>query len=103
MAKQRINEHSEAMERLKAMKLQPEEAKAPAVADPEDQPKKTAPAVKKTERKAPAKKPFKETKSKHLQLLLKPSTFAKLKQASDNSGLSVNEYVNNVLEDILGE
>lgn len=50
-----------------------------------------------------AQKPYKETKSKHLQLLIKPSTFTKLKQASTMQGQSVNEYINNLLESTLGD
>ncbi|GHT57236.1 hypothetical protein AGMMS50233_10380 [Endomicrobiia bacterium] len=39
-----------------------------------------------------------ETKTKHLSLLVKPSTYAILKAQSKNKDLSINEIANQVLE-----
>lgn len=39
-----------------------------------------------------------ETKSRRLQLLLKPSIFKKLKQTADKKHTSVNDLVNSILE-----
>jgi len=38
-----------------------------------------------------------ETKSKRLQLIMQPSLLAKIKDTAKNKGLSVNEYVHQVL------
>ena len=40
-----------------------------------------------------------ETKSRRLQLLIKPSVYGAVKQIADESGLSVNEIINQILED----
>ena len=40
-----------------------------------------------------------ETKSRRLQLLIKPSVYSAVKQIADASGLSVNEIINQILED----
>ena len=42
-----------------------------------------------------------ETKSRRLQLLLKPSIFKKLKQTADKKHTSVNDLVNSILEENL--
>lgn len=42
-----------------------------------------------------------ETKSRRLQLLLKPSIFKKLKQTADKKRTSVNDLVNSILEENL--
>ena len=42
-----------------------------------------------------------ETKSRRLQLLLKPSIFKKLKQTADKKHTSVNDLVNSILEESL--
>ncbi|GHT51523.1 hypothetical protein AGMMS49990_05990 [Endomicrobiia bacterium] len=39
-----------------------------------------------------------ETKTKHLSLLVKPSTYARLKAQSKSKDLSINEIANQVLE-----
>lgn len=39
-----------------------------------------------------------ETKSKRIQLLLRPSLYKKLKEGAYSSNLSVNEYINQLLE-----
>ncbi|GHT72495.1 hypothetical protein AGMMS49950_10970 [Endomicrobiia bacterium] len=44
------------------------------------------------------KKAIVETKTKHLSLLIKPSTYAALKAQSKNKDLSINEIANQVLE-----
>ncbi|GHT42859.1 hypothetical protein AGMMS49921_09160 [Endomicrobiia bacterium] len=44
------------------------------------------------------KKGVAETKSKHLSLLVKPSTFAALKAQCKDKDLSINEIANQVLE-----
>ncbi|GHT47252.1 hypothetical protein AGMMS49936_07630 [Endomicrobiia bacterium] len=44
------------------------------------------------------KKAVVETKSKHLSLLVKPSTYAALKAQCKNKDLSINEIANQVLE-----
>lgn len=55
---------------------------------------------------APPPKGFKvnplyiETKSKRLQLLIKPSTYDKLKTKAKNEGTSINDLVNRILENI---
>lgn len=43
-------------------------------------------------------KNYGETKSKRLQLLIKPSTFNKVKSIADDKQLSVNELINQILE-----
>lgn len=43
----------------------------------------------------------KETKSRRMQLLVKPSTAAKLKAAADAGGLSVNDLINRIFEEWL--
>lgn len=40
-----------------------------------------------------------ETKSRRVQLLIKPSVYSAVKQIADASGLSVNEIINQILED----
>ena len=44
-----------------------------------------------------------ETKSKRLQLLIQPSLHEKLKTKARAEGISVNELVNNILQDALAE
>lgn len=39
-----------------------------------------------------------ETKSRRLQLVLQPSLYDRVKKAAQNSGLSVNEYVHQILD-----
>lgn len=90
--KKGIANNSPAMEMLTAMEER---------AEKQQEQVEVKPQVKKQDTQAP--KAPKETKSKHLQLLIKPSTFIKLKTASDRQGQSVNEYINNLLEEVLGE
>lgn len=40
-----------------------------------------------------------ETKSKRVQLLIRPSLYAKLKAGADRERRSLNDYVNIILED----
>ena len=42
-----------------------------------------------------------ETKSKRLQLLIKPSTHEKLKSIADQKNISVNELINKILENYI--
>lgn len=68
-----------------------------------------AEAVKKEEAEtiAPAPEGFKinplylEKKSRRLQLLMKPSIYEKLKARADREGNSVNDVVNNLIEEAL--
>ena len=71
---------------------------------PEPAPKKTAP------KKAPALSEYtppkgyklvKEARSERIQLLVRPTTREQLKAEADKAGQSLNEYVNNILEDYL--
>lgn len=39
----------------------------------------------------------KEAKSKRVNLLIQPTLYGKLKSAADSAGISVNEYVNNII------
>lgn len=39
-----------------------------------------------------------ETKSRRLQLILQPSLFERVKSGANTSGLSVNEYVHQILD-----
>ena len=39
-----------------------------------------------------------ETKSRRLQLVLQPSLYERVKKAAQNSDLSVNEYVHQILD-----
>lgn len=45
--------------------------------------------------------PRREAKSRRLQLLIKPSVYAEIKNNADMEGISVNEWINNALEGIL--
>lgn len=42
-----------------------------------------------------------ETKSRRLQLLLKPSVYEGIKQIAEDSALSVNDLINQILEEVL--
>ncbi len=42
--------------------------------------------------------PERETKSKRLQLLLKPTTFSRIQKRAAANGTSVNNYINALLE-----
>ena len=44
-----------------------------------------------------------ETKSRRLQLLLKPSTYNAIKERADERYISVNEWINAALEAVLHE
>lgn len=44
-----------------------------------------------------------ETKSRRLQVLLKPSTYNAIKERADSTYTSVNEWINNALERALKE
>lgn len=67
--------------------------------DPEPAPKK-APALSEY---TPPKgyKLVKEARSERIQLLVRPTTREQLKAEADKAGQSLNEYVNNILEDYL--
>ena len=72
--------------------------------DPAPAPKK--PAQKKAQAKpdfTPPKgwKLVKEARSERIQLLVRPTTREQLKAEADKAGQSLNEYVNNILEDYL--
>ena len=41
-----------------------------------------------------------ERKSRHLQILLKPSVYAKIKEGAENFGLTINDYINKVFENL---
>lgn len=47
--------------------------------------------------------PRKETKSKRVNLLVRPSVYDKLKVIAAASGVSVNDYINTVMERIVAE
>lgn len=76
---------------------EPTEAEAPA------------PRPSATEKSAPApimdyirkNTPKHETRSRRLQLLMKPSLYARLKETADSTELSVNELINAILEKVL--
>ncbi len=59
---------------------------------------------KKAKKEAPAVEDFKptvkETKSKKLLILLKPSTYERISANASKYKLSVNEYINQVLDNI---
>lgn len=42
-----------------------------------------------------------ETKSKRVQLLLKPSTYKKIKALAERAGTSFNDFINTKLEEII--
>lgn len=42
--------------------------------------------------------PERETKSRRVQMLIKPSTYDKLKKQAEAAGASVNAYINAILE-----
>lgn len=42
--------------------------------------------------------PERETKSRRLQMLIKPSTYDRIKEKADAAGTSVNNYINALLE-----
>lgn len=61
---------------------------------------KTRPDDEAVEQKGYKKNPlYVETKSKRVQLLMKPSVYSKLKSLAMEQDISVNEIVNRVLED----
>lgn len=63
---------------------------------------KTLPNEEAAEQKNYKKNPiYVETKSKRVQLLIKPSVYNKLKTSAMEQGISVNEIVNRVLEDFV--
>lgn len=70
---------------------------------------KTASAVKSGIKTTDAPKGFKanplyvETKSRRMQLLVQPSLYEALKARATAEGLSVNELVHSILEDVLKE
>ncbi len=70
------------------------EKKKPVKKGTASKPKKEAPAVK------DFKPVVKENKSKKLLVLLKPSTYERISGNASKYGLSVNEYINQVLENI---
>ena len=45
----------------------------------------------------------KETKSQHLHLILKPSQVKRLKENADRAGLSVNEFISQLLDHFLDD
>lgn len=45
--------------------------------------------------------PHAESKSRRVQLLIRPSLYAKLKAAAESQHLSVNEMINNILNHAL--
>ena len=47
--------------------------------------------------------PRKETKSKRVNLLVRPSVYDKLKVIAAASGVSVNDYINTVMERIVSQ
>lgn len=60
-----------------------------------------------TGKPAPEKKSYsvqvkkKETRSRRLQLLMTPSLYAKVVREANKLGVSVNELINTVLDDVL--
>ena len=42
-----------------------------------------------------------ETKSRRLQLLIKPSVYDRVKQIAEQSDLSVNDLINQILEEVV--
>ena len=44
-----------------------------------------------------------ETKSRRLQLVLQPSLYERVKKRATNSGLSVNEYIHQILDEATRE
>ena len=51
---------------------------------------------------APVRKPRRETKSKRVNLLVRPSVYEAIVQKADAEGVSVNELINTFMERILG-
>lgn len=47
---------------------------------------------------APRKKKLVERKTKRVQLVLKPSVYAKLKAEADEAGMSINELITELIE-----
>ena len=59
----------------------------------------TAPTPAAAEQEQPTAAPrATETKSRRLQVLIKPSTHAEIKRRADLEGISVNEWINAALE-----
>lgn len=48
-----------------------------------------------------AKRKPKESKSKRLQLLMKPSLYELIKERAEQEGCSVNEFIHNTMEEAL--
>lgn len=86
----------------------------PAVEEVEEIPEaKKAPTKRRPAPKpsAPAKPPegykvnplYVETKSRRMQLVLKPSLYERVREHAMAAGISVNEYVHSVLEEATGD
>lgn len=66
-----------------------------------ESPSGTAP-VESTER-LPEQRLRRETKSRRLQILIRPGTYERLKRLSESRGQSVNDLINEILEDYLNK
>ena len=80
--------------------------KEPAVKEPAEPVKKKADiaAASRAEAVPEGFKPnplYIEKKTRRLQMLMQPSLHAKVKEAADEAGLSVNDYIHRVLEEKL--
>ena len=73
---------------------EPTEAEAPAPRPSPSEERTPAPIMASILKDMPKH----ETRSRRLQLLMKPSLYTRLKEIADRSGLSVNELINAVLE-----
>ena len=74
---------------------------------PQDQPEE-APKKKVTDAPKPPKGykinyEYVETRSRRAQFLLQPSVYARLQEEAKAQGISVNELVNNIIKEALGE
>lgn len=83
-----------------------EEAVTPAIKEPAEPVKEKADiaAASRTEAVPEGFKPnplYIEKKTRRLQMLMQPSLHAKVKEAADEAGLSVNDYIHRVLEEKL--
>lgn len=79
------------------------------ISKPEAAPKEeTAPVKKVTDAPKPPKGykvnyEYVETRSRRAQFLLQPSVYAKLQEKAKDEGISVNELVNTIIKEALGE
>ena len=64
---------------------------------------RNAPALGFISSAEPEPEPATETKSRRVQMLLKPSLYKELKKEADKERRSLNDYLNIILEDLVNE